>query len=433
MKTSPCLVKNIQESPMAHVVVKLNVHTKLKEEPRMKMINVPKGKLAADAAAEERKKIREALLKGDKEVKITQSGDAKPASEVKPGDGNTIVAPKGKLAADVAAEERKKIREALLKGDKEVKITQSGDAKPASEVKPGDGNTIVAPKGKLAADAVAEERKKIREALKSVPIGKLAADTAAEERKELRRILLNGDEIKITQSGDAKPASEVKPGDGNTISVPKGKLAADAAAEERKKIREALLKGDKEVKITQSGDAKPASEVKPGDGNTIVAPKGKLAASMYWYENDPELYREEVMAMNKQFPQFELRKLSDGRLCWIGTVKPVSVRKNAEWMLQLVYDHNHPSNNNYGGSVRVYVIDPDLDAMNKKLGGIPHLLRDASGNIHLCTARREDVRVGRTRSASAVSCLAWAIKWIVVFELWLAGDVSTSEFQNHTF
>ena len=322
---------------------------------------------------------------------------------------NMIIVPKG-ILADAAADERKKLREALLRGDGEVKITSEGNPKPASEVKPGDGNTISVPKGKLAADAAAEERKKLREAL------------------------LRGDgEVKITSEGNPKPATEVKPGDGNTISVPKGKLAADAAAEERKKLREALLRGDGEVKMTSEGNPKPASEVKPGDGNTISVPKGKLAASMYWYENDPELYREEVQAMNRQFPQFELRKLSDGRLCWIGTVRPTAVRKNASWMLQLVYDHNHPSNNNWGGSVRVYVIDPDLDKMNKQLGGIPHLLRDPSGNIHLCTARREDVRTGRNLSTSAVSSLAWAIKWITVFELWLAGDVTTNEFQNHTF
>lgn len=268
----------------------------------------------------------------------------------------------------------------------------------------------------------------------NVPKGKMAVDAAAEERKKLREALLKGDgEVKITQGGDAKPSSEVRPGDGNTINVPKGKLAVDAAAEERKKLREVLLKGDGEVKITQGGDAKPSSEVKPGDGNTINVPKGKLAASMYWYENDPELYQEEVMAMNKQFPQFELRKLSDGRLCWIGTIKPETVRENAQWMLQLVYDHNHPSNNNWGGSVRVYVIDPDLDSMNRQLGSIPHLLRDPSGNIHLCTARKEDVKAGKNLSTSAVSSLAWAIKWICVFELWLAGDVSTDEFQNHVF
>ena len=64
---------------------------------------------------------------------------------------------------------------------------------------------------------------------------------------------------------------------------------------------------------------------------------------MYWYEENTALYENEVKEMNRQFPQFELRKLSDGRLCWIGTVKPECVR-NAEWTLQLVYDHNHPIN-----------------------------------------------------------------------------------------
>ena len=125
------------------------------------MIIVPKG-ILADAAADERKKLREALLRGDGEVKITSEGNPKPASEVKPGDGNTISVPKGKLAADAAAEERKKLREALLRGDGEVKITSEGNPKPATEVKPGDGNTISVPKGKLAADAAAEERKKLQ-------------------------------------------------------------------------------------------------------------------------------------------------------------------------------------------------------------------------------------------------------------------------------
>ena len=289
----------------------------------------------------------------------------------------TITVPKGRSAA--TAEEVRKLREALLKSNCNVKITRSDDEKKDSEVELYYGNATSIPRGEIAMDA------------------------------------------------------KGKPGDGNIINVPRVRFAADAAAEERKKIREALLKGDSEVKITQSGNAKPASEVKPGDGNTINVPKGKLAASMYWYENDPDLYREEVAAMNRQFPQFELKKLSDGRLCWIGTVKPTSVRENASWMLMLVYDHNHPSNNNWGGSVRVYVIDPDLDELNRKLGGIPHLLRDPSGNIHLCTARKEGVKTGRNLSTSAVASLAWAIKWICVFELWLAGDVTTDEFRNHTF
>lgn len=127
-----------------------------------------------------------------------------------------------------------------------------------------------------------------------------------------------------------------------------------------------------------------------------------------------------------------MSKLKDGRLSWTGVVQPKSVRKNAVWRLQLVYDHNHPSNNSYGGSIKVYSISPDLNEMYKRLGGIPHTLRDASGNIYICTARKEDIRTGSVVT-SAVSSMAWAIKWIVVFELWLAGDVTTKEFSEHTF
>ena len=219
------------------------------------------------------------------------------------------------------------------------------------------------------------------------------------------------------------------------IHVLPGKMgASDPAAEARRQLREALLRGDQEVKITQKGDAKPTSQIRCQDGNTIYIPKGKLAAkSIYWYENDPELFEEEVRAMNQQFPQFKLGKLSDGRYYWTGTVRPETVRKNAAWTLQLVYDNNHPSNNSYGGSVTVYSVDPDLEEFSKKLGGIPHVLRDSYGNICLCTSRKEDVLTGRNLSTSAVSCLAWAIKWIIVFELWLAGDVSTEEFKEHTF
>ena len=64
---------------------------------RISFFNVPKG-IFADAAADERKKIRQALLQGNDSVSITSTGNPKPTSEVKPGDGPTINAPKGKLA-----------------------------------------------------------------------------------------------------------------------------------------------------------------------------------------------------------------------------------------------------------------------------------------------------------------------------------------------
>lgn len=163
---------------------------------------------------------------------------------------------------------------------------------------------------------------------------------------------------------------------------------------------------------------------------TIVIPQGKLAASFYWYERDPELLRSEIQVMQNFFPQFTLGKLEDGRLCWVGTLTPKNVRKNAKWYLQAIYDHNHPNNSTYGGSIKVYSIEPDLEKIYRDIGAIPHLVRDAAGHLYLCTARPQDVKVGQI-STSAASALSWAAKWITTFELWIAGVISTAEFGGH--
>jgi len=135
--------------------------------------------------------------------------------------------------------------------------------------------------------------------------------------------------------------------------------------------------------------------------------------------------------MNHFFPSFKLEKLTDGRLSWVGRLQPTNVRKNAKWYVQAIYDHNHPNNNTYGGSIKVYSIDPNLEEICQQLGqAIPHTLRDGSGHMYLCTARPEDIRVGNV-STSAASALSWAAKWITAFELWLAGTITTDEFRGH--
>ena len=57
----------------------------------------------------------------------------------------------------------------------------------------------------------------------------------------------------------------------------------------------------------------------------------------------------------------------------------------------VVYDHNHPHNNTYGGSLRVYSVKPDLNELYKAAGSLPHVLRDANGDLYMCTARKEDI------------------------------------------
>jgi len=212
----------------------------------------------------------------------------------------------------------------------------------------------------------------------------------------------------------------------NHIIIPKGIFRENqdgdniAAAKRRKKLREMLLRGEHPTGRLKSTDEKTN---KP----TITIPEGKLAG-FYWYENEPDLYNDEIKVMNHFFPKFELGKLNDNRLFWKGFIE-TDLRKDGYWYLMLIYDHNHPHNNNFGGSIKVYSIEPDLDKLTEDIGSIPHILYDENNSIYLCTARMEDVEAGNIVTSAAVS-LSWAAKWINAFELWRAGDITFQEFRD---
>lgn len=220
------------------------------------------------------------------------------------------------------------------------------------------------------------------------------------------------------------------------MTVPHGRLASsptnsseEQAARNRKRVRDLLAAG-RPVVVNNNGEIQDKNT--PSSRPSIEVPPGKLAASFYWYERDTELLQAEVTAMQRYFPQFELKKLQDGRLAWHGVLTN-QMRPNAAWELLAIYDHNHPHNNSYGGSIKVFSVQPDLSVVVERLGHIPHLLRDSQGDVYLCTARQEDFRASANHWTSAASSLSWASKWIHVFELWLAGDVTTEQFENHTF
>lgn len=155
--------------------------------------------------------------------------------------------------------------------------------------------------------------------------------------------------------------------------------------------------------------------------------------SIYWYENDPELFKAEVAAMKKYFPTFKLMKLKDGRLYWRGSVNPVG---DMNWDLMVIYDNNHPYTDNvnqYGGSIDVFPITPKLYDMQKALGdvAIPHVYwKNNYKDGYICTVRANEFKAGPTQSSSAASCLSWACKWIAVFELWINGDIPFEEFDT---
>lgn len=140
--------------------------------------------------------------------------------------------------------------------------------------------------------------------------------------------------------------------------------------------------------------------------------------------------------MAKFFPEFELEAMDNGQLAWTGSIlRPIAQNGQDRWHLQVIYDSNHPHNNTYGGSVRVYSILPDLDELHAKIGPIPHVLTDSKGLKYICTARMQDVLVGSNDreqySTSAAVCLSWACKWITTFELWTDGTITDEQFSKH--
>jgi hypothetical protein len=219
------------------------------------------------------------------------------------------------------------------------------------------------------------------------------------------------------------------------INVPGAWLAAptnnDQSLKERlAEIRRKLLAGEK-VEVNSKGTIQTnTSGTDATPGPRLEIPPGKLAASFYWYENNPELFQGERRAMAQFFPEFRLQKETDGRLSWLGTVQPGALSGGSpKYTILAVYSHNHPSNDSYGGSVKVYVVNPDLEQFaNGQL--IPHTLHDSANQLYLCTARPEDIRTGRVNT-SAASSIGMAVKWLAAFEMWVSGEISTEQFGAH--
>jgi hypothetical protein len=205
------------------------------------------------------------------------------------------------------------------------------------------------------------------------------------------------------------------------LRVPGGRFGANDSVlrNKRKEVAERLKKREP-LQILPSGEL-----VKPDDpkarGTTLQTPKGILgAAELVWYKKNPALLEEEKEAMSLYFPDFVLDKVDDGRLCWIGNLNPRG-ENGGVWNLMVVYDDNHPHNNSYGGSLRVYSLNPDLQELIQDVERLPHVLPDSVGDLYLCTAHKDDIYTG-AGAATAATALGWATKWIYVVEEWLEGD-----------
>lgn len=261
-----------------------------------------------------------------------------------------------------------------------------------------------------------------------IPYAHLAEDDEVlkARREALKKKLLEGGRITLSEDGNVSENNS----DGAAICIPKGKLAEndEILRAKREALKKKLLEGGR---IVLNGDGNVTNE--NSDSTTICIPKGKLAAEQ-WYEKDPELLEMEKLAMNQFFPGFSLDKLDDGRLYWIGTLSPgiyeTKFHEKLSYTVMAVYNNNHPQQI-MGSSVRVYPVLPDVDDLIERCGFRPyHLLRDSNNNLYLCTNEADNVQVGST-TTSAASVLAWAVRWLMSYELVLTGDLSKEDFCTH--
>ena len=249
-----------------------------------------------------------------------------------------------------------------------------------------------------------------------VPKGRLA-DAASDIRKELAKKLRNGETIEVGNDGDVTGQTG-----GNKLVVQKGKLA-DAASEIRKELAKKLRNGET-IEVGNDGDVTGQTR-----GNKLVVQKGKLAVRQ-WYEINPQRLEDEKAAMRKFFPRFTLHKKEDGRLYWYGTLRLNVLSDGWPWEIAAIYNNDHP-HPVMGGSVRVVLINPDIDTVINALGWTPHhLLRSNDDGYFLCTTRAEDISYGTRYETTAVQTISWAVKWLTALELVLSGDMSKELFNS---
>ena len=164
--------------------------------------------------------------------------------------------------------------------------------------------------------------------------------------------------------------------------------------------------------------------------STICIPPGKLAFQQ-WYEKNPALLDAEIAAMSASFPQFTLQRLPDGKLSWLGRLRPGLLGKNGwDWLVEAIYENNHP-HAQMGSSVMVFLREPDINLLINSTGWRPHHLLSSNKGLYLCTARSEDTHASLSNwTTSAATVLRWAVKWLAAYELVLAGKMTQEEFDR---
>lgn len=240
-----------------------------------------------------------------------------------------------------------------------------------------------------------------------------------------------------TQPVSTQGTTEFKP-------VPKAVVGADTSvADAINNMRENLVNG--EVRVNPDGTVlnpgTPATQSSIANGDAFKPVPKATVAGKQWYETNPDLQRAEIVAMKDIKPDATWGYLPNGKMYWQISLRPVNAKGQARnWTLLGVYDEDHPQQR-WGGSVKFYPVSPNYEEMMKLVEQssvtpkhIPHLLRDESGQIYMCSQDRNLIQAGHNTGdvvTTAATGLRFAMRWINVFELGLIDQKTWTLFQQH--
>lgn len=154
-----------------------------------------------------------------------------------------------------------------------------------------------------------------------------------------------------------------------------------------------------------------------------------------WYEENPQLQKLEMKAMENIYPDAKMGYLPNGQMYWIVHMYPVVCDQKKDWTLLAIYGSDYPQQR-WGGSLNFYPVKPNYYEMMQMVNNsnvipktIPHILRDSDDQIYLSTQERPDYfESHRLKKETAASRLRFVMRWITFFELGLVDQQTWSRF-----
>ena len=155
-----------------------------------------------------------------------------------------------------------------------------------------------------------------------------------------------------------------------------------------------------------------------------------------WYEENPQLQKLEIKAMENLHPDAKMGYLPNGQMYWQVRIHPVVCGKRKDWTLLAIYDSKHPIAG--GSGIKWYPAKPNYNEMMQMVNNsnitpktIPHLLRDDDNRIYICTQGKPDLdEYYGVKVRTAAYSLRFAMRWITYFELGLIDQQTWSLFHG---